>query len=71
LPPNADLKLLDQFGGAGEQHRWYFKPEFAYRLHVDDQDQLGRVLDWQITRFGSLEYRSKSTAFGCDRGARY
>jgi len=68
LPPNADLKLLDQFGGAGERHRWYFKPEFACRLHVDDQ--LGRLLDWQVT-FGSLEYRSKSTAFGCDRGARY
>ena len=45
-------RLFDYLVGAGEQRRWDFQPEYFSGFKVDDQLELGRLLDRQIGRLG-------------------
>jgi membrane protein required for beta-lactamase induction len=55
------LISLDQFGGAGQQHRHRHAKRPGGR-QVDDQFELSRLLDWQIARLLALEYSSAINA---------
>jgi hypothetical protein len=47
---------LDNFIGAGKQHRWHGESERFGGLQVDDQLEFGRLLHWKIGRLGAFEY---------------
>ena len=46
---------LDHFVGAGEQRVWHFEAERFCCLEIDDQLELGWILDWQVSRFRAVE----------------
>src|SRR5262245_25519404 len=47
--------LLDYLVGAPEDRRWDRQPERTRGLQIDDELELGRLLDWQLGRSGPLE----------------
>jgi hypothetical protein len=40
---------FDDLVGAGEQRRRHLEAECPRRLQVDDEFELGRLLDWQVS----------------------
>jgi hypothetical protein len=56
--------LLDHLVSAGEQRRWHGDAKRLRGLQIDDQLELGRLLDRQVGRLRSPEYlvnESRST----------
>src|SRR5262249_29632918 len=49
------LRLFDHLVGAGEQDRWQVDTNRFGGLDVDDERELGRLLDRQVGRLGALE----------------
>jgi hypothetical protein len=46
---------LDHLIGAREQRRWHLEAERLRGLEIDDQLELGRLLDRKIGGFGALQ----------------
>ena len=48
--PIADIGLLDHLVGAGEERLRHSDAQRLCRRQVEDEIELGRLLDWQVAR---------------------
>ena len=48
-------ELLNHLVGAREQCRWHDKPKGLGGLQINYKLELGRLLNWQVSRFGTFE----------------
>src|SRR5215472_1948770 len=49
------LRLFDRLVGAGEDRGGHGEAQRLSSFEIDDQLECGRLLDWQIGRFGGFE----------------
>jgi hypothetical protein len=55
-PERVQQKLFDDFVGAGKQRWWHSQAKSPGRLKIDEQLDLGGLLDWQSGWLFALEY---------------
>ena len=48
-------RLFDHLVGLGEHQDWDLKAEGVGGLEIDHQFYLGALLDWEVSRLGTLE----------------
>jgi hypothetical protein len=48
-------RSLNHLVGAAKQRRWDFEAKGPRRLEIDDQFEMGRLLDWEVGWPGTLQ----------------
>jgi hypothetical protein len=51
-----DVTLLDHVIGAGKERGWHIETHRLGGLEIDNKLKLDGLLNWQVRRFGTLQY---------------